>query len=100
MSRKEGPTALVLSRQKLPLLDGAGITDARGLTKGAYVLWEDSNHDSNVIIIATGSEVWLAVSAARKLQSMGISARVVSMPSWELFEAQSSSYRNRYYHRQ
>ena len=91
ISRTEGPTALALSRQNLPILDRAG--ENGGVSKGAYVLQGDAA-DPQVILIATGSEVHIALSAGASLQEEGISARVVSMPSWELFDAQPEAYRN------
>jgi transketolase len=82
-----GPTALVLSRQKVPFL---GARDA-AVAKGAYVLRGDAKPD--VILIATGSEVSLALETATVLESQGTKTRVVSMPSWELFLAQDDAYR-------
>jgi transketolase len=94
MARKEGPTMLVLSRQKLPVLDRAELGSARGVQQGAYVLWEAGGTGApETILIATGSEVYVALSAARLLQKDGIKARVVSMPSWELFAEQPEAYR-------
>jgi len=89
VSRKEGPFVLVLSRQKLPFL---GERDA-AVGKGAYVL-VDCDATPHVILIATGSEVSLAVDAAKLLDQRGMKTRVVSMPCWELFEAQSERYRD------
>jgi len=85
------PTALVLSRQALPTIDRAKYASADGLEKGAYVL-ADSD-DPQVILIATGSEVSLAIGAYEQLQSEGIAARVVSMPSWFRYELQSDDYK-------
>jgi transketolase len=84
-----GPTAIVLSRQKLPFL---GARDA-AVAKGAYVL-QDPDGAIDLILIATGSEVSLAVEAAKVLAQRGTRARVVSMPSWKLFDAQDDAYRN------
>lgn len=99
LERRDGPTALALSRQNLPLLDdstGSGSTaclaPAEGAAKGGYVLWENGS-DPQVIIIATGSEVHIALEAAQTLMDEGINARLVSMPSWEIFEAQPKEYR-------
>ena len=89
LEASEGPWALILSRQKLPYL---GDRDA-AVAKGAYVL-RDCNGTPDIILIATGSEVALAVEAARQLQTAGTRTRVVSMPSWELFERQPQSYRD------
>lgn len=93
LTRHNGPTALVLTRQKLPILDRS-VMGAASLTKrGGYILWQ---HDDNpgIILIATGSEVHLALDAAKVLLDEGISCRVVSLPSWEVFEAQSQAYRD------
>jgi transketolase len=87
-----GPTVLVLSRQNLPVLDGtAGNT---GVLRGAYVLQDAPSGSPEVVIIATGSEVAVALDAATLLDAEGIGARVVSMPSWDLFEAQDDEYRS------
>ena len=100
LERREGPTALALSRQNLPVLqptpeaDGTNcLTPMEGASRGAYVLWE-AGAEPQVIIIATGSEVHIALEAARALKDEGIDARLVSMPSWELFEAQPKEYRD------
>jgi transketolase len=86
----EGPTLLALSRQNLPHLDRSG---AKGdLAKGAYIL-SDSPRTPDVILIGTGSEVSLCVEAQKALKEKGVSARVVSMPCWSLFEAQDAAYR-------
>jgi transketolase len=85
----EGPAALVLSRQDLPVQANAS---ADGVAKGAYVLRE-AEGDERAVIVATGSEVWVAVAAAEQLESEGIGTRVVSMPSWELFDQQDDDYR-------
>ena len=99
LERRDGPTALALSRQNLPVLDhstglgsAACLAPAEGAAKGGYVLWENGS-DPQVIIIATGSEVHIALEAAQTLMDEGINARLVSMPSWELFEAQPKEYR-------
>jgi transketolase len=93
LERRCGPTALVLSRQSLPVLDRTTLAPASSLQKGGYVLWQ-SNTTPEVILIATGSEVHIALGAGKDLQQKGTSARVVSLPSWEIFEAQSAAYRN------
>ncbi len=92
LERRDGPTVLVLTRQNLPTFDRpkTGSADVR---HGAYVLW-DSAPPPQVILVATGSEVSLAMSAARTLAADGVRVRVVSMPSWELFECESDSYRD------
>jgi transketolase len=88
LNRTEGPTALVLTRQGLPQYSLA----ENGLDKGAYILQESSGKNPDIILIGTGSEVSIAVEAASLLSDAGINARVVSMPSWELFDAQSKDY--------
>ncbi|MCB1247850.1 MAG: transketolase [Acidimicrobiales bacterium] len=85
----DGPVALVLTRQNLPVLEGTA--DHAGLLRGAYVLVDVP--DPDVVLIGTGSEVAVCVDAATQLAAGGIAARVVSMPCWELFEAQDASYR-------
>ncbi|HEY6067021.1 MAG TPA: transketolase [Thermoanaerobaculia bacterium] len=93
MEHREGPVGLVLSRQKLPVIDLSKYAAPSGLSRGAYVLAEGSARSPRLILIATGSEVSLALEAREKLESEGISTRVVSMPSWELFEKQDAGYR-------
>ena len=88
------PVALILSRQDLPTLDRTLYAPAAGLAKGAYVLADAADGKPDVILIGTGSEVALCVAAYEELKSGGIKARVVSMPSWELFEQQDVTYRN------
>jgi transketolase len=93
MERKEGPTALVLTRQKLANIDRAGRGDASGLRRGGYVLSDPPDGVPGAIVIATGSEVEIALSAQSSLAKEGIRCRVVSMPCWEIFEAQDREYR-------
>ena len=88
------PAALVLSRQPLPTLDRSKYAPASGVARGAYVLADSPNGDPEVILIASGSEVSLAVAAHEKLLAEGIRSRVVSMPSWEIFDHQTEEYRN------
>jgi transketolase len=95
LERRGGPTALVLSRQNLPVLDRKLLGHADGLLKGAYVLKDVPCGKPSAIIIATGSEVHIALEAAEKLAGHGVGARVVAMPSWELFLAQSAAYREK-----
>jgi transketolase len=93
--RRNAPTALALTRQKVALIDRTKFSSAEGARKGAYVLAEAENAAApQLILIATGSEVSLALEAREKLQAEGISTRVVSMPCWELFEEQTKSYRD------
>jgi transketolase len=93
LERMHGPTALILSRQNLPVLDRNTLAPASGLHSGGYVLWEGKG-TPDVIIIGTGSEVHIALDAGKLLQKKGIGARVVSLPSWELFDEQPRAYRN------
>ncbi|MBW2108769.1 MAG: transketolase [Deltaproteobacteria bacterium] len=94
LTRKHGPTALVLTRQKLPVIDTTRYAPAEGLLRGAYVLAGGDHPAPQLLLIATGSEVHLALGAYEHLTQEGIAARVVSMPSWEVFEAQDDAYRN------
>jgi len=93
MAKKNEPTCLVMTRQKVPVLDRDKYASAAGLAKGAYVL-ADSDGEPEVILIATGSEVHLAVEAHEMLLVEGIKSRVVSLPSWHLFEEQTQEYRD------
>ncbi|MBO0754355.1 MAG: transketolase [Bradyrhizobiaceae bacterium] len=88
------PSCIVLSRQPLPTLDRARYAPAAGLSRGAYVLADAPDAKPEVILIGTGSEVALCVEAYERLRQEGVAARVVSMPSWELFEQQDQSYRD------
>ncbi|MEW6668040.1 MAG: transketolase [Thermodesulfobacteriota bacterium] len=90
-----GPVALILSRQDLPTLDRVSLSAAGGLRHGAYTLQEARNGKPQAILIGTGSEVHIALRAADMLEARGVPVRVVSMPSWELFEAQTPGYRER-----
>src|SRR4051794_33490233 len=92
LERDDGPVALSLSRQKVPTLDRSDLAPATGLQQGAYTLWESGAPD--LILIATGAEVGLALEAGRKIAEDGTAVRVVSMPCWELFEAQPQAYRD------
>ena len=94
LAHPDRPTCLVLSRQALPTLDRARYGAAAGLAKGAYVVAEAAGGPPQVILIGTGSEVGLCVGAYEELSAAGIRARVVSMPSWDLFEAQDQAYRD------
>jgi transketolase len=90
----EKPATLVLTRQALPTLDRSRFAPASGVARGAYVLAGDIDAEPQVILLATGSEVTLAVQAHERLIGEGVACRVVSMPSWELFEAQDKRYRD------
>lgn len=97
--RKDGPTAFALSRQKVAVIDRKKFGDAKGLHKGAYVLAEAEDKNGKAaepaaIIIATGSEVGLAMDAREKLAAGGVPVRVVSMPCWEFFDAQPQKYKD------
>lgn len=89
----DGPVSLVLTRQKVPVLDRAHMASADMLEKGAYTLWQAESNPPDVIIIATGSEVHTALEGAKSLVREDINPRVVSMPSWELFDRQPEHYR-------
>jgi transketolase len=93
LGNTHGPTLLVLTRQGLPVIDRSKFAPADGVLKGAYVLAKEKGSAPQAIIIATGSEVSIALTVWETLQSEGIDVRLVSMPSWELFEAQSPEYR-------
>ena len=94
MQMHHEPVVLILSRQALPTLDRTTYAPASGARKGAYVLADASGGTPDVILLATGSEVALCVEAFEKLKAEGVKARVVSMPSWELFEHQPQEYRD------
>ena len=93
LKRKDAPTAFALSRQKVAVIDRTKFASAENTAKGAYILAEADGDKPQIILIATGSEVGLAMEAREKLQSEGIATRVVSMPCWELFDEQSVEYR-------
>ena len=93
INHRRGPVALVLTRQKLPTFDRSKLAPASGVARGAYVLAEAEGGDAQAIIIATGSEVHVALAACELLLAERLRVRVVSMPCWEAFEAQSSEYR-------
>ncbi len=90
----DGPVALALTRQKLPVIDREVYASADELSKGAYVLADMGDDDPELILMASGSEVNLILNAAGNLAAEGINVRVVSFPSWELFEKQDQSYRD------
>jgi transketolase len=94
MGSRHHPVALVLSRQTLPTLDRAALAPASGVARGAYVLADAGDGAPDVILIASGSEVSLCLAAREALAAEGVEARVVSMPSWELFDQQPQSYRD------
>ena len=94
MKLTKEPVALVLTRQALPTFDRTKYASAAGVARGAYILADAEGGKPQVILLATGSEVYLCVDAYEKLETEGIRARVVSMPSWDLFEHQDQSYRD------
>ncbi len=89
-----GPTALCLTRQNLPTLDRTVYPAACSLMKGAYTLWQSGEGEPELLMIATGSEVSMTLEAGKKLGEEGVNVRVVSMPSWELFEKQTKEYQD------
>jgi transketolase len=93
MKLRHEPAALILTRQALPTIDRTKYASAEGVAKGAYVLADADGGKPDVLLLATGSEVYLALMAYDQLKTEGVKARVVSMPSWELFEHQSQEYR-------
>ncbi len=94
MQLRHRPALLVLSRQPLPTLDRSKYAPASGVARGAYVLADASDGNPEIILIATGSELSLAVDAHERLVAEGIRSRVVSMPSWDIFEHETQEYRD------
>lgn len=92
--KHNGPVALVLTRQKLSFIDRSKYASAAGVAKGAYVLADSPGGDPQVVLMSSGSEVALIIEAQQRLETEGIRARVVSMPSHEIFAAQSKEYRD------
>ena len=95
LERKNGPTVLALSRQSLPTYDRDQYASAAGVLQGAYILRDVGDGEPQVILMASGSEVEIIVQAAEALAEKGLRVRLVSFPSWELFEAQTEAYRNK-----
>lgn len=95
IERNDGPSLIILTRQSLPTLDREKYGSAELTEKGAYILKDAESGTPDVILMATGSEVHLILEAANKLEEKGVSARVVSMPCWELFEEQPNDYKNK-----
>ena len=93
LEMRESPVTLVFTRQAVPTLDRSRLAAADGLCRGAYVLC-DGDADPALILIASGSELHLIVDAAQRLRDLGLTVRCVSMPSWELFDAQPREYRD------
>jgi transketolase len=100
LETRDAPVTLVLSRQAMPTLDRTRLAPAEGLRRGAYVLDDEgfvggaAGEGERLVLIATGSELHLIVEAARRLRERGLRVRCVSMPSWELFDAQPADYRD------
>jgi transketolase len=92
LERRGGPVAMALSRQKVPTLDRTEVESAEGVLRGAYTLWQSGDNEPDCILIATGTEVWVALEAAKQMD--GTNVRVVSMPCWELFAEQPADYRD------
>jgi transketolase len=92
---RKGPTALIFTRQTVPVLNQTELAAAGNLEQGGYVLWDSSKIGPQVILIGTGSEVALALKAGQQLAAEGIRVRVVSLPSWELFDRQPAAYRDK-----
>jgi transketolase len=94
LRRTDGPTALIFTRQEVPLLDREAYPSAKEVQRGAYVIWQAKDGMPEVVLIGTGSEVHIALEAGRMLAAEGTNVRVVSMPSWELFDEQPAEYRH------
>ncbi|MBE0558231.1 MAG: transketolase, partial [Proteobacteria bacterium] len=94
LENSSGPTALVLTRQNLPVPDRTAVNPAAGLRRGGYTLWESKQGTPETILIGTGSEVEIALAAGRTLAAEGRRVRVVSLPSWELFDREPQEYRD------
>jgi transketolase len=93
LQHMHGPSTLVLTRQPMPTFDRTKYAPASGVAKGAYVLADATGGKPDVILLGSGSEVGLCAAAYEKLTAEGVKARVVSMPSWELFEKQDAAYK-------
>ncbi len=94
LENRTGPTALILTRQSVPIIDRRRYADAGGLERGGYIVADPGKGSPEIIIIGTGSELYLAIDAYERLKTEGIRSRVVSLPSWEIFKAQTKRYRN------
>ena len=93
LENREGPTAILLTRQNLKVLDREKFASADGLKKGVYTLWQSGEGTPDIILIGSGSEVGISLEAAERLAAEGTNVRLLSCASWELFEAQSAAYR-------
>ena len=85
----------MFSRQNLPVLDRQVLASAAGVRRGGYILWDSSVLEPNIILLSTGSEVAMTLDAGRRLVQEGLRVRVVSLPSWEIFDRQPEEYRNK-----
>ena len=94
LENRKGPIALALTRQDVPTLDRDKFASAQGLHRGAYILSEAHNGTPDLILIASGSEIQIAIDASQELKEKGVAVRVVSMPSWQVFDGQPEEYRN------
>jgi transketolase len=94
ISRRNGPTALALTRQNLPTLDREVFSSASGLQRGAYVLADLGDGRPEIILMASGSEVSLIIEAGKRLAAEGMNVRLISFPSWELFASQDQEYKD------
>lgn len=94
MEHREGPVAIILTRQNVPIIDRTRFSPADGLRKGAYILSDASSGNPEIILIAAGSEIHPALEAYEQLKAEGVGVRLVNMPSWELFERQTETYRH------
>jgi len=94
LENTDGPTALIFTRQKVPVIDRTVCSPSAGARQGAYTLWQSGEGDPQLILIGTGSEVQLAINAGQTLAGEGVNVRVVSMPSWEHFDRQDQAYRD------
>jgi len=95
IKRKNGPTMLVLSRQKIPIFDRNQFESATGVLNGAYIISKEKGEKPDVILLASGSEVDIILQAQQELVKEGVDARCVSFPSWELFREQSAEYQSK-----
>ena len=92
IEHRHGPVALALTRQAIPILQETAEKAREGVRRGAYVLYDPAEGEPEILLMATGSEVWVTLEAAKQLAEKGVRARVVSMPSWELFDEQPKDY--------
>jgi transketolase len=95
IEHKEGPVAIVLTRQNVPVIDRTKFTPSTGLRRGAYILADSSSDRLEIFLIAAGSEVHLALEVYEKLCAEELGVRVINMPSWEIFERQTEDYRSK-----